>query len=57
MSEVENWFLIDITFMEKRVAKSSAVREVWERGGDGQKREKKVVKRVQVLVELPIFSW
>ncbi len=46
MSGVENWFLIDVTLLEKKVAKSSAVREVGEGGGEGQRREEKVLKRV-----------
>lgn len=56
MSGVENWFLIDVTSLEKKVARSSAVREVGEAGGEGQRREGKVAKRIRVLGELPIVS-
>ncbi len=46
MCGAENWLLIDLVLFVKKVAKSSAVKEVVGGGGGGQRRELNVLKRL-----------
>ncbi len=52
----ENWLPIDLVLFVKKVAKSSAVKEVVGSGGGGQKRELNVLKclRVKCAVDLVV---
>ncbi len=54
----ENWLLIDLVLFVKKVAKSSAVKEVvGGGGGGGQRRELNVLKRLRVSGALLILLW
>ncbi len=53
----ENWQRIDLVLFVKKVAKSSAVKEVVGGGGGGQRRELNVLKRLHVSDVLSILLW
>ncbi len=53
----KNWLLIDLVLFVKKVAKSSAVKEVMGGGGGGQRRELIVLKRLRVSGALLILCW
>ncbi len=48
MCGAENWLLIELVLIVKKVAKSSSVKEVVRGGGGGQRREFNVLKRLCV---------
>ncbi len=53
----ENWLLINLVLFVKKVAKSSAVKEVMGGGAGGQRRELNVLKRLRVSDVLLILLW
>ncbi len=55
MCGAEDWLLIDLVLFVKKVAKSSAVKEVVRGGGGGQRRELNVLKRIHGFInETPL---